>query len=56
MAGPGEIALNKGSQKAGKRYLEIGFANTVNSCFSFTFFQMLYKHYVALKSSKINGF
>ena len=31
MIGPGEKFSNKCSQKAGKRYFEIGFANTVNS-------------------------
>ena len=44
---------NEGSQKAGKWYFEIGFANTVNTSLYYKFFQLLHKHYVALTSSKI---
>ena len=41
---------NEGSQKGGKCYFEIGFANTVNTSFNYTFFHLLYKHYVIFNS------
>ena len=53
MAGLGEIFQNEGSQMAGKRYLRLVFANTVNASFNYMFFQLLYKHYVAINSSEI---
>ena len=48
--GPKKIFQNRGSQKAGKRDSKV--ANTVNASFNFTFFQLLYKHYVVVNSSK----
>ena len=43
-------------KRLGNAILRLVFANTVNASFNYTFFQLLYKHYVAFNSSKIPDF
>ena len=52
LVGPGENFQNECFQKAGKCYFKICFCNTVNASFNYTFFQLMYRYYVALNSSE----
>ena len=51
--GPEKNFQNEDSQFAINLFFRMSIANTVNSSFNYTLFQLLYKHYVALKSTEI---
>ena len=53
IVGPEINCQSRGSQIAD---FETGFAYTANASYNYTFFQLLYKHYVALNSSKVPDF